>query len=368
MYKQFYGLKEHPFKLTPDPDFLYLSPAHKKALLYVTYGLETKKGFIQLTGEVGSGKTTIIRSLLKNLHKEVKTAYIVNPKLTFNELFRTVLSQLSIIASDSTGSKDHLLDKFYQYLTEQAKKGCPVVIILDEAQNIEPPVLEEIRLLSNLETEKEKLLQIVFVGQPELRNIFSQPELRQLKQRISTAVHIEPLSRIEMENYINHRMMVAGANGSVIFEKKACDEIYLYSKGIPRLINIACDATLLAGYVQEKKAFDGAMAKEVILELTTDVIGEETATVHSGGFKTSIRQKTRKPLLRLGSGHGWKVALAISLLFAAIAAGVTLTFWQHQKLEHNNTPVIKKDQSMMPEPESDTNPESSSGLEKTDGA
>lgn len=332
MYKQFYGLKEHPFKLTPDPEFLYLSPIHKKALLYLTYGLETKKGFIQLTGEIGSGKTTIIRSLLKNLHKEVKTAYIVNPKLTFNQLFRMILSQFSIITQDSTKSKDQLLNKFHRYLLDQAEKECPVVIILDEAQNIDLSTLEEIRLLSNLETEKEKLLQIVFVGQPELRNIFSQPELRQLKQRISMAVHIEPLSRTEMENYINHRMSVAGANGSMIFEKKACDEIYQYSKGIPRLINIACDATLLAGYVKEKKVFDGAMAKEAILELST----EGTAAAPSNGLSTGITPKTRKAR--------WKVALALSLLFAAIAVGVTLTFWQQpvrQKLEHI-TPFIKK--------------------------
>lgn len=343
MYKQFYGLKEQPFKLTPDPEFLYLSPVHKKALLYLTYGLETKKGFIQLTGEIGSGKTTIIRSLLKNLHKEVKTAYVVNPKLTFDELFRTVLSQLSVVTPDSAESKDRLLGKFLDYLTCQAKKGCPVVIILDEAQNIDPSVLEEIRLLSNLETDKEKLLQIVFVGQPELKDIFSRPELKQLKQRISTAVHIEPLNRTEMERYINHRMNVAGANSGINFEKKAYDEIYLYSNGIPRLINIACDATLLAGYVQEKKIFDGAMVKEVISELTADVI-EEKSTERS----TNIMPKARKPR--------WKVALAVSLLFAAIAACVTLALWQPfvlQKVERNAS-IIKKDAPVILDPNPDT--------------
>lgn len=352
MYKQFYGLKEHPFKLTPDPDFLYLSPIHKKALLYLTYGLESKKGFIQLTGEIGSGKTTLIRSLLKSLHKEVKTAYIVNPKLTFNELFRTILSQFSIVTPDSAEPKDFMLDKFCQYLINQAKEGCPVVIILDEAQNIEPPVLEEIRLLSNLETDKEKLLQVVFVGQPELRDIFSQPELKQLKQRISTSVHIEPLSRTEIERYINHRMMVAGSNGSVIFEKKACDEIYLYSSGIPRLINIVCDAVLLAGYVEEKKVFDGAMVREVISELSNDGIREESTE-----FRTSTIPKARKPR--------WKAALVLSLLFAAIMAGVTLLLWQQlirQKLGHI-TSGIKKVQPVAPEPNSDINQ-----LGKKDGA
>jgi general secretion pathway protein A len=359
MYKQFYGFKEHPFKLTPDPEFLYLSPIHKKALLYLTYGLETKKGFIQLTGEIGSGKTTVIRSLLKNLHKEVKVAYIVNPKLTFNELFRTMLSQLSIITSDSEESKERLLDKFHQYLIDQAQKECPVVVILDEAQNIEPPVLEEIRLLSNLETDKDKLLQIIFVGQPELRDIFSRPELRQLKQRISTSVHIEPLSQTEMENYIDHRMRVAGSGGSVVFEKKACKEIYLYSKGIPRLINIACDAVLLSGYVKEKKVFDGSMVREVILELDTDVIRETTPAEPSNNPGTGTMPK---PKVRRSQ---WKAALALTLLFAAIAAGVTSLFWQQfiRKNIGNITSVNKKSQSVMPGPESDANL-----LEKKDGA
>ncbi|MGR3309900.1 MAG: ExeA family protein [Candidatus Brocadiales bacterium] len=349
MYKQFYGFKEYPFKLTPDPDFLYPSPIHKKALLYLTYGLEAKKGFIQLTGEVGSGKTTIIRSLIKSFHKEVKTAYIVNPKLTFNELFHMILSQFSIITPDSTRSKNHLLDKFCQYLNDQAKKECHVVIILDEAQNIEPSVLEEIRLLSNLETEKEKLLQIIFVGQPELRNVFSRPELRQLKQRICTAVHIEPLSKAEMERYINHRVGIAGANGSVIFEKRACNEIYLYSNGIPRLINIACDAVLLAGYVKGKKVFDGTMAKEVISELTADGIGGETAAVPSAESRTSIMPKARR--------SRWKVALALSILFAAIVTGIILMFWQpliSQKLDYI-TSVIKRTHSVILEPKPDTN-------------
>ena len=271
MYKKFYGLRENPFNLTPDPDFLYLSKVHKKALAYLTYGLKAGQGFIQLTGDIGSGKTTLLRTLLKKNRNEIKSAFIVNPKATFEQLFRMILYQFSVVESEATDSKDILLRKFYDYLMEQARKNCPVVIIFDEAQNIETSVLEEIRMLSNLETEKKKLIQMIFVGQPELRDILLLPKFKQLKQRISVAYHIVPLGRDDTEEYINHRLKVAGAGDRSIFTECACEEIYSYSNGVPRLINIACDATLLAGYVEEKKVLDGNFVKETINELIKDL-------------------------------------------------------------------------------------------------
>ncbi len=271
MYKQFYGLKENPFNLTPDPDFLYLGKVHQKALAYLTYGLEARKGFIQLTGEIGSGKTTLLKTLLMRNRNKIKSSFIVNPKATFEQLFRTILYQFSVIELEAEYSKDVLLNKFYNYLVEQSKLNCPVVIIFDEAQNIEKSVLEEIRMLSNLETEKQKLVQIIFVGQPELRETFLLPKFKQLKQRISVAFHINPLSRDDAEAYINHRLKIAGANNGSIFTKCACDEVYSYSNGIPRLINVACDATLLAGYVEEKRILDENIVKEVINELIEDL-------------------------------------------------------------------------------------------------
>ena len=271
MYKKFYGLRENPFNLTPDPDFLYLSKVHKKALAYLTYGLKAGQGFIQLTGDIGSGKTTLLRTLLKKNRNEIKSAFIVNPKATFEQLFRMILYQFSVVESEATDSKDILLRKFYDYLMEQARKNCPVVIIFDEAQNIETSVLEEIRMLSNLETEKKKLIQMIFVGQPELRDILLLPKFKQLKQRISVAYHIVPLGRDDTEAYINHRLKVAGAGDRSIFTECACEEIYSYSNGVPRLINIACDATLLAGYVEEKKVLDGNFVKETINELIKDL-------------------------------------------------------------------------------------------------
>ncbi len=217
MYKEFYGLRENPFCLTPDPDFLYLGKVHQKALAYLTYGVVSKKGFIQLTGEIGSGKTTLLKTLLMRNRNEVKSAFIVNPKATFEQLLRMILYQFSVIELEGEYTKDVLLGKFYNYLIEQSKQNCPVVVIFDEAQNIDISVLEEIRMLSNMETEKMTLVQLVFVGQPELRETFLLPKFRQLKQRISVAYHISPLDRENTSAYINHRLQVAGANGRLIF-------------------------------------------------------------------------------------------------------------------------------------------------------
>ncbi len=271
MYKQFYGLKENPFSLTPDPDFLYLGKVHQKALAYLTYGVVSRKGFIQLTGEIGSGKTTLLKTLLMRNKNEVKSAFIVNPKATFEQLLRMILYQFSIIELEEEHTKDVLLGKFYNFLIEQAKQSCPVVVIFDESQNIDISVLEEIRMLSNMETEKTTLVQLVFVGQPELRETFLLPKFRQLKQRISVAYHITPLDRDNTEAYINHRLQVAGANGRLIFTQSACDTIYAYSSGVPRLINVACDAALLAGYVDEKDVLDENIVKEVVHGMIEDL-------------------------------------------------------------------------------------------------
>ncbi len=272
MYKEFYKLQENPFDLTPDPAFLYFSKAHQKAMAYLTYGLETRKGIIQLTGEIGSGKTTILRAILAKKKNKLKSSFIVNPHATFEQLLRMILHQLSVIDAEVKDTKDVLLSKFHNYLKDQMKQDFPVVLIFDEAQNIEVPVLEELRMLSNLETVKQKLVQIVFVGQPELREIFSLPGLRQLKQRIAVACHLTALSREDVEEYINHRLRVAGANGSPVFTHQACDEIYTYSHGIPRLINTVCDAALLAGYVEEKKTMDEEILIDVISGLEEDLI------------------------------------------------------------------------------------------------
>lgn len=260
MYQEFYGLREKPFSLTPDPKFLYLSEYHRGALEHVLYGLRQKEGFITITGGIGTGKTTICRAILDRLDNRTKSALVLNPLLSEEELLREILQDFGIIPKGLTHSqaaknlsKKELIDALNAFLLKQCTKGGSAVLIIDEAQNLSIPVLEQVRILSNLETEKEKLLQIVLVGQEELRQKLDLPKLRQLNQRISIRYHIYPLSREETIRYIDHRLMVAGANRSVIFAKGGLNLIYKFSQGVPRLINLACDRALLGGYTEQTR-------------------------------------------------------------------------------------------------------------------
>jgi general secretion pathway protein A len=270
MYESFYGLSEKPFSLTPDPDFLYLSVSHKKALTYLRYGIENKEGFVQLSGEIGSGKTTILRSLLRNLDRDIRAAYIVNPRGTFRQILRTILDQLNVVPFRLDYSKERLLNKFHEFLKSQEALNHPPVLIFDEAQNLDISTLEELRMLSNYETDKKKLVQIILVGQPELREKLDRPEMVQLRQRIAVRAHLGPLSPQETHAYIEHRLTVAGSNHAVTFTPEACDVVQRFSRGIPRLINVACNNIMLAGYVEEKKVFAGEMAQRAISEMQAD--------------------------------------------------------------------------------------------------
>ena len=252
MYLSFYKLKEYPFNITPDPGFFYLSKRHEEALAQLNYGIESRKGFIEVTGDVGSGKTTICRCLLNRLDPSVKTALILNPHLSDVQMLRSICQEFGIPLERTT--KKDLFDAINRFLLDQLALGGNVVLIIDEAQNLRAPILEQIRILSNLETEKEKLLQIVLVGQPELRDLLARPNLRQLRQRISVRFHLGPLSRAEMQEYIRHRLGVASQNGvQVAFSQDALNQIYQYTNGVPRLINIISDRCLLAGYVKGKR-------------------------------------------------------------------------------------------------------------------
>jgi general secretion pathway protein A len=270
MYEKFYGFNEKPFNLTPDPDYFFLSSVHKRALDYLVYGLESGMGFIQVTGEVGSGKTTLIKCLLRNLSREVKVAYVLHSKGTFVQLLRMILEDLEIVSIEQKLSKEVLLSRFRDYLAEQARRHNSVVIIIDEAQNLQIDVLEELRMLSNFETEKAKLLQIVLVGQPELRDILRRPDLEQLRQRITVRFHLYPLNEKETRSYIRYRLRIAGSNGRVRFTAAACQLIHRYSGGVPRLINVACDATLLAGFVEERRVFNQRFVCTALKELADE--------------------------------------------------------------------------------------------------
>lgn len=266
MYNSFFGFKYAPFKLTPDPDFLFLSKVHKKALTYLNYGLNSDTGgFILVTGEVGTGKTTLIRSVMKRSQEDIIFSRINNTRLTSEELLSMINDDfgLSIKGKD----KPQLLRDLTDFLITQFAKRRKAVLIIDEAQNLSPEHLEEIRLISNLETDKSKLLQIILVGQPELSKILAKPELRAFRQRTNVSCHISPLTIEETEEYIFHRLNVAGNRDAIIFEKGSIPFIYKFSKGIPRLINIACDFLLLAAFTEQTKEISLKMVEEVMSDL-----------------------------------------------------------------------------------------------------
>ncbi|MBV8199575.1 MAG: AAA family ATPase, partial [Acidobacteria bacterium] len=248
MYDAFYGFQEPPFNLTPDPRFLFFSERHREAFNHILFGIRERKGFIQLTGEVGAGKTTVCRAILEHLGDSVRTALILNPCLSSIQLLRTILRELGLLPPPRA-DRVTCLQMLNDFLLAQAAAGSDGVLLIDEAQDLGSEQLEQVRLLSNLETDQRKLLQIVLLGQPELREKLDEKRLRQLRQRITVRYHLKPLTRAEMEHYIHHRLHVAGGNGLPTFNRWALGSIYRYSGGVPRLVNAVCDKTLLCGYV-----------------------------------------------------------------------------------------------------------------------
>jgi general secretion pathway protein A len=248
MYEEYFSLKERPFSLTPDPDFLFLSGSHQRALDHLLFGLESGEGFIVVTGDIGVGKTTVCRALLRRLPERFATAMVVNTLLTEKELLRTVLDDFGTPVPD--GTRKDLLDALNRFLLAEAEEGRRPVLIIDEAQNLAPPLLEQVRLLSNLETEKRKLLQIVLFGQKELQEKLRLPQLRQFDQRITVRATILPLDLRETSRYIQHRMSVAGAAGSTFLSPAAERLLHRRSRGVPRRINQLCDRALLAACVR----------------------------------------------------------------------------------------------------------------------
>lgn len=265
MYEKFFELDKKPFELVPNPEFLFLSKSHKKAIVYLDYGLKEHAGFILVTGEVGSGKTTIVRNLLKNLDDTVTLSKVFNTKVTSEQLIAMVNDDFGL----DTAHKDKitLLRELTDFLIDQHAAGRWPTLIIDEAQNLSGELLEEVRMLSNLETDTSKLLQIILVGQPELRKTLAQPELRQLRQRISISCHLMPLSRQETEDYIFHRLEIAGNRNAVSFDEGSIDIIYSFSRGIPRLVNIICDFLMLSAFAEETKRMTRELVQEVIGEI-----------------------------------------------------------------------------------------------------
>jgi len=265
MYLDFHGFREKPFNLTPDPRFVFLSKTHKEAFAHLLYGVHHRVGFIGLTGEVGSGKTTVLRALLGQLEPEHhRTALIFNPCLSAPELLQNINREFGITASSNTLSP---LEALNQFLLQQNTEGRTVVLIIDEAQDLEAPVLEQIRLISNLETDTEKLIQIVLSGQPELAEVLKRNEMRQLSQRIVVRYHLQPMDFEDTVHYISHRLQVAGGTDGLIFSKGALKRIYRFSQGLPRLVNAVCDRALITAYSRDARRISSRIAAAGIEDL-----------------------------------------------------------------------------------------------------
>ncbi len=265
MYLEFYGLNEPPFNITPNPRFLFYSAKHREAFNHLLYGIRERKGFVQLTGEVGAGKTTVCRAMMDQLGPEYATALILNPVMDADLLMKAIAMEYGL---DVKG-KDRLetVAALNEFLLDLAQKGKDAVLIIDEAQDLSDTLLEQVRLLSNLETDDRKLLQIVLMGQPELRDRLNHYGLRQLRQRITVRYHLKPLGQLEISQYIQHRIQVSGGNGAPYFSRGAIWRIQRYSSGIPRLINALCDKCLLAGYVNQSDKIDFRTVGLAIREL-----------------------------------------------------------------------------------------------------
>ncbi len=266
MYTSFFGLREKPFDLLPNPDFLYLSRAHKRALTYLTHGIRERTGFILLTGEVGSGKTTLIRNMIRSQLRDSVLAKVFNTRVDSLQLLMQINGDFGL----ETDGKDKstLLRELNDFLIEQYARRRQSVLIIDEAQNLSAEILEEVRMLSNLETDRDKLLQIILVGQPELRDILSVPGLMQLRQRIQINCHLQPLSAAEVREYISFRLEKAGNRNALTFSDDAVEAIAAYSRGIPRLINILCDYVMIDAFSAQTRNIDGSTVHELATDLS----------------------------------------------------------------------------------------------------
>ncbi len=290
MYTDYFGLKEKPFSIAPDPRYLYMSERHREALAHLLYGLNSDGCLILLTGDVGTGKTTVCRSLLEQLPENTDTAIILNPNLTVHELLETICEDLEIEFEKNSTTVKPYIDALNSYLLQSHALGRTTVLIIDEAQNLDMDVLEQLRMLTNLETDKHKLLKIVLIGQPELQDKLEHPKVAQINQRITSRYHLSPLNRADAFAFIQHRLIIAGGGRMQFFTEKALKRVFQLSKGIPRLINTLCDRALLGAYVEETdQVTDKIMiraAKEVLGEV--EIIREKEHTTHFFQVKTVL--------------------------------------------------------------------------------
>lgn len=316
MYAEFFGLKQDPFSIAPDPRYLFMSERHREALAHLLYGIRGGGGFVLLSGEIGAGKTTICRCFLEQIPEQCRVAYIFNPKLTVGDLLRTICREFHVeVKHEGIGPatiKDYL-DPFNEYLLQSHAKGERNVLIIDEAQNLTPHVLEQLRLLTNLETRERKLLQIILIGQPELREVLARPELEQLAQRVIARFHLGALNEAETRQYIEHRMQVAGLRGPLPFSSQAIQRIHEIARGVPRRVNLLCDRALLGAYATNQARVDRTVVDKAALE----VFGDDPLPVKSA----------RRPATPRVASVSLLGTLGIGLVVGALVAGALFWLW-----------------------------------------
>lgn len=320
MYKEYFGLKELPFSIAPDPRYLYMSDQHREALAHLLYGINSNGGFILLTGAVGTGKTTICRCMLEQMPENTNIAFMLNPKLTVAELLAAICDELGISYPKDNKSIKVFIDNINKYLLNEYASGHKTVIIIEEAQNLSFDVLEQIRLLTNLETNQQKLLQIIMIGQPELIELLSQPEMRPLAQRITARYHMGPLSKKEVTYYVAHRLSVAGGS-KTLFLPDTINKLYAMSKGIPRLINLLCDRALLGAYAHGKERID----KSTLAIASQEVFGDH-----------NIKKQHRRHLKRA----------LISLIIIAAGVALTATYYNHYNQKFQPPILLKTEEPL----------------------
>jgi type II secretory pathway predicted ATPase ExeA len=325
MYEEYYGFTEKPFSLTPDPKFLFKSESHANAFDLLQYAIRRREGFVVITGDIGTGKTTLCRALLEKIDRNTFTALVLNPFLSEEDLLKLILQDFGVVSREdvkrgrlSNVSKQELIETIYDFLLSLLPLRASAVLIIDEAQNLPMPVLEQIRILSNLETDKDKLLQIVLVGQLNLNPLLKAPQMRQLDQRVSIRYQLRPLSRDEVAAYVSHRLTVAGASASVTFQPKALDTMHSRTQGIPRLINLVCDRALLAAYSGRTNRISADMVRQAVesLEITDD----RPARFSWMRRKTSVAAMAIAAAVSLGAAAS---SLAPSLRASATHASVS---------------------------------------------
>ncbi|MBU7576383.1 MAG: AAA family ATPase [Hydrogenophaga sp.] len=319
MYAEFFGLKQDPFSIAPDPRYLFMSERHREALAHLLYGIRGGGGFVLLSGEIGAGKTTICRCFLEQIPEQCRVAYIFNPKLTVGDLLKTICREFHIeVQHEGIGPatiKDYL-DPLNEYLLQSHAKGERNVLIIDEAQNLTPHVLEQLRLLTNLETSERKLLQVILIGQPELREVLARPELEQLAQRVIARFHLGTLNEAETRQYIQHRMQVAGLRGPLPFSNQAIQRIHEITRGVPRRVNLLCDRALLGAYATHQ-----ARVERAVVEKAASEVFETDAPMPK-----LRRGQAAAPLTAWASPLG---TLGIGLVVGALVTGALFWFWSH---------------------------------------